>query len=69
VTIDSGDTFIFWSVFHHVQIRVFISLSQMPPGLSGDHGSGDFTEERKKALRKKSVIQIGKEIPGWHKSL
>lgn len=36
---------------------------------SYDHGSGDYTEERKKTFRKKSAKQIGKEILDLQKSL
>jgi hypothetical protein len=36
---------------------------------SFDPGSGDYTKERKKTLKKKSVKQIGKEILELQKSL
>ena len=36
---------------------------------SYDTGSGDYTKERKKNLRKKTVKQIGKEILELQKSL
>jgi len=36
---------------------------------SYDHGSGDYTKERKKTIRKKSSKQIGKEILELQKSL
>jgi hypothetical protein len=36
---------------------------------SYDHGSGDYTKERKKTLGKKSVKQIGEEILNLQKSL
>lgn len=36
---------------------------------SFDPGSGDYTKERKKSFRKKTVQQIGKEIPELQKSL
>ena len=36
---------------------------------SYDNGSGDYTEERKKTFRKKSVKQIGKEILELQKSI
>ena len=36
---------------------------------SYDPGSGDYTKERKKTLKKKTAKQIGKEIPGLQKSL
>ena len=36
---------------------------------SYDPGSGDYTKERKKYLRKKTVKQIGKEILELQKSL
>lgn len=34
-----------------------------------DHGSGDYTSERKKTLRKKSAKQIGNEILELQKTL
>ena len=36
---------------------------------SYDHGSGDYTRDRKKILRKKSAKQIGEEILELQKSL
>jgi hypothetical protein len=36
---------------------------------SYDSGSGDYTKERKKYLRKKTVKQVGKEILELQKSL
>jgi hypothetical protein len=36
---------------------------------SFDPGSGDYTKERKKYLKKKTVKQIGKEILHMQKSL
>ena len=36
---------------------------------SYDHGSGDYTKERKKILGKKSAKQIGTEILDLQKSL
>jgi len=36
---------------------------------SFDPGSGDYTRERKKSLKKKTVKQIGKEILELQKSL
>lgn len=36
---------------------------------SYDHGSGDYTKERKKTLGKKSAKQIGEEILELQKSL
>ncbi len=36
---------------------------------SYDHGSSDYTKERKKTLRKKTVKQIGKEILDLQKSI
>jgi len=36
---------------------------------SFDPGSGDYTKERKKYLKKKTVKQIGKEILQMQKSL
>ena len=36
---------------------------------SFDPGSGDYTKERKKTFKKKTVQQIGKEIPELQKSL
>lgn len=36
---------------------------------SYDHGSGDYTEERKETFQKKPLKQIGKEILELQKSL